>query len=100
MAEAVAETRPREERAHALGGAVKAIDEDPRTRYEGSCCRGRALELLIGMRKGGGTRVRGIAQMPEHGHGQSWSQIDFVRETTTVLLIRQENTQGAVAHTG
>jgi hypothetical protein len=29
MAEAVAEMRPREERAHALGGAVEAISQHP-----------------------------------------------------------------------
>ena len=38
MAQAVAQARSRKERPQTLGGTVEAIDEDPLTWYDGSCC--------------------------------------------------------------
>src|SRR6266446_3531257 len=46
--------------------------------------------ILIGLPTGGGIRILGIAQRPEHQATDNRGQIDLVRETATVLLIRQE----------
>src|SRR5215813_6298730 len=66
MAEAEAKTRPREERAQTLGGAVETIRQNAADAIGwllGECC---VLERLIGRSKGCGTGLLGVAQMPEH----------------------------------
>jgi hypothetical protein len=90
VAQAGAKTRPREECAQTLGGAVEAISQnaaDAIGRLLGDC---RALEYLIRLGKGCCTRLRRIAQVPEDPTGDNRGQVHFVSETAAVLLIGQK----------
>ena len=90
VAEAVAQARPRKERPHTLGGAVKAIGEDPFDPIRRLLLGGRALKLAIGLGKGRRTGLLGVAQMPEHAATDNRGQIHLLRETAAVLFIGQE----------
>jgi hypothetical protein len=59
VAQAVAETHPREERPHTLGRAVEAIREDPSDPIRGLPLGCGAFELPIGL--GQGYRTGGLA---------------------------------------
>lgn len=71
MAEAVAKACSRKERPHTLGGAVKAIAEDPFDLGQRLVLRGRALKRAMGRSQGHCTRLlecafwRGIASCKE-----------------------------------
>jgi hypothetical protein len=99
VAQAVAETRPREECAHALGGAVEAIGQHASDVIGRLLVDYRTLERLIGLGKGCRTGLLNVAQMPEHTAADNRRQIDLVRETATVLFIGQKIGGGA-ARTG
>ena len=99
MAETVAEARPWKQRPHTLGGAVKAIRQDasdPIGRVLLGC---GALEHAIGLGKGCGTGLRGIAEMPEHAATDNRGPIDLVSETAAVLLVGQEIERQWAAYT-
>src|SRR5262249_60284554 len=90
MAAAEALTRPREERAQTLGGAVEAIRQnaaDAIGRLLGECC---ALERLIGLRQGCGTGLLGVPQMPEHTAAANRRPICLGGETIRMLLVGED----------
>jgi len=87
VAEAGAETRPREERAHALGGAVEAIGQNASDALGWLLVDCRAWERLIGLGQGCRTGLLNVAQLPEHTAADNRRQIDLVRETATGLFI-------------
>src|SRR6266446_1493116 len=78
VAEAVAEAHPREERAHALDGAIEPIREDAPHPIGGLVKGRRTLKLPIGQGKGCSTGLLGVAQMPEHAATHNRGQIDLV----------------------
>ena len=90
MAEAVAETRTREECAHAPGGAVETIDQDSPDPIRGLLLGRGALELPIGLGKGCRTGLLRVAQMPDDPAADHRGQIDFGGETAAMLFIRQK----------
>src|SRR5712691_10381970 len=90
MAQAVAQARSRKESPHTLGGAVKAIDEDPFNPVRRLLLGGRALKLAIRLGEGCRTGLLNVAQMPEHAATDNGGEIDLVGETATVLLIGEE----------
>ncbi len=90
MAQAVAQARSRKERPHTLRGAVEAIDEDPFDPVRRLLLGRHALKLNIGLRKGGGTGVLGISQVPNRPATDNRRQVHFVGETVTMLLVCQE----------
>ena len=61
VAEAVAETRPREQRPHTAGRAVKAIGQDASDSIRRLVLERCTLKLPIGLRKGGRTGGLGVA---------------------------------------
>jgi len=65
VAEAVAETRPREECAHALGGAVEAIGQHASDALGWLLDDCRAWERLTGLGQGCRTGLLNVAQMPQ-----------------------------------
>src|SRR5262249_9205306 len=90
MAEAVAETRPREPRPQALNGTVEPISQDasdPIGWFLPGC---GTLKHPIGLSKGRRTRLRGVAEMPEHAPTDNGRQVDFVCQTFAVLLIGED----------
>jgi hypothetical protein len=87
MAQAVAETRPREQRPHALGGAIEAIGQNTTDPIARLLLERRALKPLIGLGKGCRTGVFGIAQMPEHPAADNRGEIHSVGEAMRMLLI-------------
>jgi len=90
VAEAVAETRPREERAHALGGAVEVIDQNASDALGWFLVDCRAWERLTGLGKSCRTGLLNVAQMPEHTAADNRRQTDLVRETAIGLFIGQK----------
>ena len=90
MAQTIAQVRPREQRPPTFDRAVEAIGQDAPDPIRGLLLQRGALERLIGLRKGGGTSVLSVAQMPEHPTTDNRRQIHFVGQTAAVLLIGQE----------
>ena len=82
--------RPRKQRAHALGGAVETIGQDPLDPVGRLLLRRRALKLSIGLGQGSRTGVLGVAQMPDDPSADNRGQIHLVGETVAVLLVGQE----------
>ncbi len=90
MAQAVPEACPREERAHAFGGAIEAIGQDASDAIGRLLDERRTLEHLLGLGTGRGTGFRGITQVPEHPPLDNRGHIDLGRQTVTGLFVRQE----------
>jgi len=90
VAEAVAETCPREECAHALGGAVEVIDQNASDARGWLLVDCRAWERLTGLGKGCRTGLLNVAQMLEHTAADNRRQTDLVRETAIELFIGQK----------
>src|SRR5262249_46297737 len=63
VVQAVPEAGPREERAHALGGAVEAIGQDAADTIGRLLGERRVLEYLVGLGKSYSTGLRGITQV-------------------------------------
>ena len=90
MAPAVPQARPRKERPHTARRTVKAIGQDgpdPIRRLRLEC---RLLKRPIQLGKSRRTGGFGVAPEPQDTPTDNRGQIDLVRETTAVLLIRQE----------
>src|SRR5215475_4932026 len=90
MAQAVAHTRPRKERPHTLGRAVKTIGESTPHAVRRLNLQGRSLKVTVGRGKSGSTFGRAVAQMPEHTATDDGGQIDVVGETAAVLFIGEQ----------
>jgi hypothetical protein len=90
VTQAVAQACSGEECVHTLGGAVEASGENPLDSIRGFLLGCRALELLIGLRKGYGTGVLGVASMPDHPATDDCGEIHLVSKTAAVLFIHQE----------
>src|SRR5256886_3024776 len=90
MAETVPQARPGKERPHTARRAVKAIREDAADPIRRLLLERRLLKLAVRLGKRRRTGGLGVAQVPEDPPTDNRGQIDPVRETTAVLLIRQE----------
>src|SRR5262249_25104733 len=90
VAQADPEARAWKQRPETLGGTVEAISEDPLDPKRWLPLQGGALKLAIGLRKGHGTGLRGISQMPDHTPTDNGRQIHFVGQTRAMLLIGEE----------
>jgi hypothetical protein len=90
VAQAVAQARSGEERAHMLGGAVEAIGEDPFDPVRRLPLDRRALERAVGWGQGRRTRLLGVAQRPEHTAADNRGQVRLVAETMRVCLLGQD----------
>ena len=88
MAQAGAQARSREERAHTFDRAVEAIGEDTPDPIRRLLLGGGALERLIGLVKGGRTGRLRIAQMPEHATADDRGQVD-THGLTPVALAKE-----------
>src|SRR5499426_205664 len=90
MAQAVPQARPRKERPQTARRAVKAIGQDAPDPIRRLLLERRLLKRAVRLGKRRRTGGFGVAQVPEDTTTDNRGQIDFVRETTAVLLIRQE----------
>ena len=90
MAQAVAQARPRKQRAQALAGAVEAIRQDAPDARGRLVLERRTLKHAIGLGQGRGTGLLGLAEMPEHAVTDNHGQIDLVGETAAMFLVGQE----------
>src|SRR5215831_10948261 len=82
VAETMAETRTREKGAHALGRAVKPVDQDSSDPIRRLLLGRRALKHLIRLGKGCGTGLRRIAQVPEDTAADNRGEIHFLASIT------------------
>ena len=83
-------TCSRKQGSHTLRGAVKAISEGPFDPIRRLLLRCNALKLAIGLRKGHGTGLRGVAQVPEHAATDDGRQIHLLRETAAMFFVGQD----------
>jgi hypothetical protein len=90
VAQTMAEAHSWKQCPQTLGGAVKAIGEEPPDSIPGLLLGRNTLQLSIGLNKGCCAGLRGVAEMPEHAATDNHRQIDLVGETATVLLVGQE----------
>jgi hypothetical protein len=90
MAQAAAETCPRKQGPHTLGGALEAISEDAPDAIGRLLVERRTLERLIRCSKGYRTGLCGVAEMPDHTATDNRGQIHLVGKTLAVLFIGQE----------
>lgn len=90
MEEAVAQARPRKERAHALDSAVKTISEDASDPIGGLVTGRGALKLAIGLGQGRRTGLLGVAQMANHAATDNRREVHVVCQTLTVLFLSHE----------
>jgi len=75
VAQAVAEARSRKQRAHALGGTVEPIGQNAPDPIGWLLLDRRALERLIGLRKGRRTGVLSVTQMPDNATTDNGRQV-------------------------
>jgi hypothetical protein len=90
MAETVAEARPREQRPHTAGRAIKAIGQDASDPIRRLLLGGRTLKLLIRPGKRRRTGGLNVAQVPDDTTTDDRGQIHSVSEAVAVFFIRQE----------
>jgi hypothetical protein len=77
VAQAVTKACSREEGAHALGGAVEAIDEDTSDPIRRLLLRCYTLKLAIGLGKSRRTGLGGVPQMPDNAATDNRRQVVF-----------------------
>jgi hypothetical protein len=90
MAETVAQALSREERVHALGGAVEAIGQDASDLIGQLMLQCHSVELLIRLGQGRRTGVFRVAQMPDDTATNDRREVHFLCQTATVFFISQE----------
>ena len=90
MAAAVVQARSRQEHPHTLGGAVKAIAEDPFDPVRRLLLGGLAVQRLIGPSTGRGTCLLGLAEMPEHAATDDRGEGHLLCQTAAVFFIGQD----------
>jgi hypothetical protein len=90
VTQAITQAHSRKQRAHTLGRTVEPIDQNAPDPIGWLLLNRRALELLIGLRKGSRTGLRSVAQVPDNTAADNGGQVHFVSQAVTVLLVCQE----------
>jgi hypothetical protein len=90
VAQAVAHAYARKQGPHTLGGAIKAIGENPVNPIGRLLLERRALELLMGLGQGRRTGVLRVAQMPDDAATDDRGEVHFRCQAVAVFFIRQD----------